>query len=104
MNRVIFSVLGLLVITATVHEGWRMYRDVKFDGRRDGFSITALHCFSVVNNGRKLLSMKVLTASSDNFGCIHGIRVFSTVWVVMGHFWSVLSTKLINPLTLYYVI
>ena len=100
--RVVFSVLALLVTTATVHEGWRMYKDMKFDGKKDGLAITALHCFSILNNGRKLLSMKVST-SSDNFGCIHGIRVFSTVWVVMGHFWSLILTKLINPLVLYKV-
>ena len=74
-----------------------MYRGVDFDGKKDGKIWSALHCFSILNNGRKILSMKVSTASSqDNFGCIHGIRFFSTCWVVMGHNFMLAAGKTMN--------
>lgn len=40
--------------------------------------------FSVYTNGRSLLSTKK-SNSKDMMDCIHGIRVFSTQWVVLGH-------------------
>lgn len=40
--------------------------------------------FSVYTNGRSLLSAK-RSKSKDSMDCIHGIRVFSTQWVVLGH-------------------
>ncbi|EFX85286.1 hypothetical protein DAPPUDRAFT_314000 [Daphnia pulex] len=89
------SLVGLLVLMATVHEGWRMYHGTDFDAKQDGKLLSALHCFSILNNGRKILSMKV-TASSDNFGCIHGIRFFSTCWVVLGHTFSIAAGKIMN--------
>ena len=105
MNRVVLSLVGLLVLMATIHEAWRMYRGVDFDAKKDGKLCSALHCFSFLNNGRKILSMKVSTASSqDNFGCIHGIRFFSTCWVVLGHTWSYISSKVMNPKTISTVI
>ena len=97
MNRVVLSLVGLLVMSATIHESWRMYRGVDFEVRKDGKLCSALHCFSFLNNGRKILSMKVSTASSqDNFGCIHGIRFFSTCWVVIGHSFSIASGNIMN--------
>ena len=64
-----------------------MYCDVGFDSKKDGTAINVLHCFSTLSNGRKILSMKV--SSVDNLGCVHGIRFFSTCWVVIliGHVW-----------------
>ncbi len=91
----VLSLVGLLVLMATVHEAWRMYRGTDFDTKQDGKLLSALHCFSVLNNGRKILSMKV-TVSSDNFGCIHGIRFFSTCWVVLGHTFSIAAGKIMN--------
>jgi hypothetical protein len=87
---------------ATVHEGWRMYRGTDFDAKQDGKLLSALHCFSVLNNGRKILSMKV-TASSDNFGCIHGIRFFSTCWVVLGNTAYIVSDRVMNRTAMVYV-
>lgn len=40
--------------------------------------------FSVYTNGRSLLSCKKST-SKDVMNCVHGIRVISTQWVVIGH-------------------
>lgn len=39
--------------------------------------------------------MKV-NPSSDNLGCVHGIRVISTTWVVMGHTWVALRSYIHN--------
>lgn len=94
--RVTFSILGLLVVLATVHECWRMYCGAGFDRRKDGQLISALHCFSALSNGRKILSMKV-SASNDNLSCLHGIRFFSTCWIVLGHSWSFSLYKTMNP-------
>lgn len=52
------------------------------DTKSDGLFLRALHCFSAINNGRKLLSTKT---GAGNLGCLNGIRVMSTFWVVMGH-------------------
>lgn len=40
--------------------------------------------FSVYTNGRSLLSCKK-SKSKDVMDCVHGIRVISTQWVVLGH-------------------
>jgi hypothetical protein len=80
---------------ATVHEAWRMYHGTDFDAKQDGKLLSALHCFSILNNGRKILSMRV-AASSDNFGCIHGIRFFSTCWVVLAHNFTLAAGKIMN--------
>jgi hypothetical protein len=92
---VVLSLVGLLVLMATIHEAWRMYRGTDFDAKQDGKLLSALHCFSILNNGRKILSMKV-AASNDNFGCIHGIRFFSTCWVVIGHTFGIAAGKIMN--------
>jgi hypothetical protein len=100
---VVLSLIGLLVVSATIHEAWRMYRGTDFDAKKDGTAITALHCFSILNNGRKILSMKVPVSSNDNFGCIHGLRFFSTCWVVVGHTWNFMISKILNPKAAYKV-
>lgn len=94
----ILSLLGTLVVLATIHEAYRMYCGTGFDSNADGKLLRAVHCFSVLSNGRKILSMKVTASSAnDNFGCIHGIRFFSTCWVVLGHSWSLMPYKTMNP-------
>ena len=82
--RTLLSLIGLLVLTATSHEAWRSSFDRPIDARTDSLAVRILHCFSALNNTRKLLSTK---SSSDSFTCIHGIRLLSTTWVVMGHSW-----------------
>jgi len=83
MFRVTLSLLGLLALLATLYESWREFCDRPIDTRKEGLPIRFLHCFSVLNNGRKILSTKA--NSSDNLACLNGIRVLSTTWVVMGH-------------------
>jgi hypothetical protein len=98
IDSVVLSFIGLLVASATIHESWRMYCGTGYDAKTDGKALSALHCFSALSNGRKILSMKVTSSSSnDNFGCIHGIRFFSTVWVVVGHTWIIGAYKTMNP-------
>lgn len=95
---VVLSVICLLVVLATTHEAWRRFFVIGFDAQLDDFKIRALHCFSALTNGRKILSMKVTVPSAnDNIGCIHGIRFFSTCWVVLAHSWSFLGSKTMNP-------
>ena len=87
IDRVVLSVIGLLVAAATIYECDRLMMKGPINPKSDGLAISILHCFSALNNGRKLLSTKT---GSGNLGCIHGIRVLSTFWVVMGHsflFW-----------------
>lgn len=45
---------------------------------------SALLAFSVITNGRNLLSYEA-PKSGDMMNCLHGIRVISTQWVVLGH-------------------
>lgn len=85
--RVTLSLIGLLVLISTVHEVWRAFHKIPFDPKIDGNVVNYLHCFSFLNNGRKLLSMKS-PPGGGNLNCIHGIRVLSTFWVVIGHTWS----------------
>lgn len=47
--------------------------------------------FSVYTNGRSLLSCKKST-SKDVMNCVHGIRVISTQWVVLGHTYVMFMT------------
>lgn len=94
--RIVLSLVGLLVTSATVHEAWRMYFGIDFDSKTDGPFVNSLHCFSALSNGRKILSMKQST-SNDNFGCIHGLRFFSTCWVVIGHTWILGAYRSMNP-------
>lgn len=84
LRRTLLGVIGVLMVMATIHESCRMYFDRPMDAKTDGYLVRALHCFSALNNGRKLLATG---ASSENFGCINGIRVLSTTWVIMGHSW-----------------
>ncbi|GIY64972.1 uncharacterized protein CDAR_616751 [Caerostris darwini] len=41
-----------------------------------------LKCFCISTNGKKILSVD---SKEDQFGCIHGIRVFSNFWVTLFH-------------------
>lgn len=96
----ILSVLAALVISATIHEARRIYIDETFDAEKDGRLVTALHSFSAIRNGRRILAIRVLSSSADdNLGCLHGIRFLSTCWVVVGHFWEIGIFKMMNPLS-----
>ncbi|KZS08085.1 putative Nose resistant to fluoxetine protein, partial [Daphnia magna] len=94
---VVLSIVGLLVVTATVHEAWRMYCGTDLNSKTHGKALTTLHCFSALSNGRKILSMKVsVSSANDNLGCVHGIRFFSTCWVVLGHTFSLAASRTMN--------
>ena len=92
--RTILSILGFLVVTATLHEGYRSFTGQAVDVSKSGPAVKVLHCFSALNNGRKLLST---AAPPGSFTCLHGIRVLSATWVVMGHFWSNAQTNNLTP-------
>ena len=82
--RVVLCVVGLLVVTATAYESFRIFTNDRIDEKGDSLAVRCLYCFSALNNGRKLLSTK---RRSDDLTCIHGIRFLSTTWVMMGHCW-----------------
>ncbi|XP_067686619.1 O-acyltransferase like protein-like [Haliotis asinina] len=52
-----------------------------------------LLCFSAVSNGEKILSVKRSPAS---ISCLHGIRVLSMSWVILGHTFLNLITNVEN--------
>jgi len=83
LRRATLSLLGFLALVATLHEGLREFWNRPIDLKVESLPTRLLNCFSVLNNSRKILSAKV--NSSDNLGCLNGIRVLSTTWVVMGH-------------------
>ena len=90
---IVLSVLGTLVVTATVHEAIRFYLKKPVDASKSSGPVKALHCFSALNNGRKILSTE---SPSGSFTCLHGIRVLSTTWVILGHFWGLSLSWTIN--------
>lgn len=94
----IFGTVGVLVLTATIHDGWRTYCNHDFDAKSDAGFVTGLHCFSALHNGKKLLSLEPTSSGSDNLSCLHGIRFLSTCWVVIGHTWlKGLTSNVLNP-------
>jgi hypothetical protein len=82
---VTLSIIGLLVVLGTFYESCRLMLNKPINVK-DSLPARALHCFSAINNGRKLLSTK--SSGSDNLSCVHGIRFLSTTWVIMGHTWN----------------
>lgn len=98
MSRVVLSFLGLVVVMATAHDALQMYREISFDPKRESKWVSGLHCFSILTNGRKILSMKVSKNSTTNLSCVHGIRFLSTCWVVIGHTWIIgAASNAVNP-------
>lgn len=68
---------------ATLREAAWIFLKNPVDASKSSTAIKTLHCFSALNNSRKIL----LTAyTPGSFTCLHGIRVLSTTWVVMGHY------------------
>lgn len=61
----------------------------------------ALLAFSFYTNGKKLLSYKKVE-SSDTLNCLHGIRVISTAWVVLGHTFSLYLALPIQNKTVFF--
>ena len=73
-RRVTLSLLGFLALAASCHEAWRLCTHRPIDTKREVDSpvlVRYLHCFSVITNGKKLLSTK---APAGNLGCLNGLR------------------------------
>ncbi|XP_067686795.1 nose resistant to fluoxetine protein 6-like [Haliotis asinina] len=84
----------------TVVDGGHLHEEDSDDGERpqtsntadnDSFGRQLLLAFSITRNAEKILSV---TSGEGNLGCIHGIRVLSMAWVILGHSlsWSTLIT------------
>ena len=54
-----------------------------------------LLCFSMITNGKKILS---LAPATDNVGCINGIRFLSLTWVILGHVFAFFLAAISNPI------
>lgn len=108
LNRVLFSLLALAVISSTIYEAWREnYLDRPIQNQVESFPIRTFHCFSLIKNWRKLISTE---DSKDSLPCLHGIRVLSIFWVVLLHVteesfnrytYNKLSTKEVKLLTFF---
>ncbi|XP_071814746.1 nose resistant to fluoxetine protein 6-like isoform X1 [Apostichopus japonicus] len=94
-------------ITAEVLPGTDIRTDeeesntVRFQRRKEGPYLKIFNqivfSFALPQNLPKLLSVKV---SKESISCLHGIRVISMLWVILGHVFSICSTTAImNPLT-----
>jgi len=79
---VILGVLiGLSVLSAIV-DAWIG------NEKRRGLALQFFMAFSLYTNIKKWLTTR---SSGDDLGCVHGIRFFSTVWVVLAHTWYVVT-------------
>jgi len=95
---VTLSVLGLVILTATLRDVWFSYYQSQPDQpRKIGLAVRALQCFSMLTNGKKLLSTK--SGAVDNLACLNGIRVLSTTWIVLYHtYYQAIINPMYNPL------
>lgn len=44
-----------------------------------------LACFSPARNCRKLFMTQTSSSGNDELSCVHGIRVLTICWIIMGH-------------------
>ena len=97
-NRVTLSLLGFVILAASAHELWLLYNDRTIEPNKDRLALKALHCFSLVTNGRRLLSTK--SAAAENISCLNGIRVLSTTWIVIYHtYFQAITHEMYNTFT-----
>ena len=82
----VLSILGFLVVTATLHEAAGFYLKIATVDAKSGAAVRALRCFSAISNARKILSTR---STPGSFTCLHGMRVLSTSWVLLFHWWFV---------------
>ena len=54
----------------------------------DSLGMRILLAFSIYTNTKKWANTK---SGKDNIACMHGIRFFSTCWVILGHTFSTFS-------------
>jgi len=88
--------LGLVTITATIHEAI-----IKRSAPpKDSF----LYCFSVIRNGRELLSINKTVGVVDELSCLYGIRFISMCILIAFHVGSAaLSGNTFNTTQCYQV-
>ncbi|XP_068632599.1 nose resistant to fluoxetine protein 6-like [Battus philenor] len=88
--RVIFTIIGILVIISTSYELWQLFilkKDVK--------EISQVYIsFSAYTNTQRLMTFK---SGPETLHCLDGIRTLAMIWVVVGH--TILAVAFsINPL------
>lgn len=92
------SLLGCIVLAATAHDVWLTYLNRSVQPKKVTLSLQALRCFSMLTNGKKLLSTK--SNAVDNLACLNGMRVLSTTWIVLYHtYYQAIVNPMYNPLT-----
>ena len=82
----IFCLIVATVAAATLHQMWKEKANNnggKVDFQKEHLAVRALHCFSLIENGRSLVSTKENVKGS--LSCLHGIRVLSMFWIVLLH-------------------
>ena len=92
------SILGFVIICATIDELWSSYQvpQPAAQPQKVGLAPKALRCFSMVSNGKKLLSTK--SVAVENLACLNGIRVLSTTWIVLYHtYYQAIINPMYNP-------
>ncbi|KAM7315541.1 nose resistant to fluoxetine protein 6 [Ixodes scapularis] len=78
-----FGVIGILVVCSTLYDIF-MYATGFKNSNQDLQKL--LTSFSIVNGTRTFLSIsKDKESESHKFRFLHGIRLFSAIWVVVGH-------------------
>ena len=95
------SLFFILALVASIHEAWMVHSNCLIDAKQKILVVRFLHCFSLIKNGKKLMSTK---APPGNLACLNGLRklfyecsyalnnnktlflgVVSLTWVVLGH-------------------
>lgn len=89
-----------MILIATLHDLWFSYYQIqRHQPKKVGLPVKALRCFSMLTNGKKLLSTK--SAAVDNLACLNGMRVLSTTWIVLYHtYYEAIINPMYNPLGL----
>ncbi|XP_027205919.2 nose resistant to fluoxetine protein 6-like isoform X1 [Dermatophagoides pteronyssinus] len=72
----------LMLITVFVLSIVAFINDCIHDGKDRNEFIT---CFSPARNCRKLFTTKTSSSGNDELSCIHGLRVLTICWIIMGH-------------------
>ena len=67
--RLTLSILALFTLIATAHEGWALLYET--GESQDSLAVRYLYCFSIISNGKKLLSTET---QPGNITCLNGIR------------------------------
>ena len=65
-----------------------------------GLCSQLLLSFSVLRNGRKVLNC---TKNNADISCLHGIRVLSITWVVLGHCFTQLNGAIQGTIAIYHI-